>query len=175
VYPRNPSPRFDRNRHIAGPHAFVVRLRPQASGIVIGLRGNAARPVRLDAVRASTPGSRVVHVARRYVGGRYTYGGASPRTGFDCSGYTMFSYRYGRAASLPHNAEAQRHAAGMHRISRADARPGDLVFYMSGNSSYHVAIYAGRGYQYSATDPQQGVRYQPISSRYVQFGTDWHH
>jgi cell wall-associated NlpC family hydrolase len=175
VYPDKASPRFDRARHIAGPHAFVVRLRPQRSGVVIGLWGYGSRPVRLDAVRASTPGSRVVHVARRYVGGRYTYGGASPRTGFDCSGYTMFSYRHGRAASLPHNAEAQRHTAGMRRIRRADARPGDLVFYMSGGSAYHVAIYAGHGYQYSATDPQQGVRYQPISSRNVLFGTDWHH
>ena len=175
VYPNRPSPRYDRNRHIAGPHAFVVTLSRRPSGIVVGLRGYAARPVSLDAVPASTPGSRVVHVARRYVGGRYTYGGASPRTGFDCSGYTMYSYRHGQAAALPHNAEAQRHAAGMHRVSRADARPGDLVFYMSGGSSYHVAIYAGHGYQYSATDPQQGVRYQPISSRNVQFGSDWHH
>ena len=146
---------------------------PRRPGVRIGLQTAAGRH-RLFHTWALSPGKRVVRVARRHVGERYRYGGTSPRTGFDCSGYTMYSYRHGRTAVLPHNAEAQRHARGMRSISRRSARPGDLVFYMSGGSAYHVSVYAGHGYQYSATDPRQGVRYQPISSRNVRFGTDWH-
>jgi cell wall-associated NlpC family hydrolase len=168
------SPVFDRQHHTRGAHRFAVQLGRRAQGVTVVLRTTGRNPVRLARAVALTPGTRVVHVARRYVGSRYNYGGSSPRTGFDCSGYTMFSYRNGQAARLPHNAEAQRRSRGMRRIARSNARPGDLVFYMSGGSAYHVAIYAGHGYQYSATDPQEGVRYQRIYSRNVVFGSDWH-
>lgn len=174
IHPHLASPHFDKKRHIHGAHRFsiemAVRRRP---GVRIGLQTVHTRR-RLFHTWALSPGKRIVRVARRHVGSRYRYGGSSPRTGFDCSGYTMFSYRHGRTADLPHNAERQRHARGMHTIRRKHAHPGDLVFYMSGGSAYHVAIYAGHGYQYSATDPQEGVRHQRISSRNVVFGTDWH-
>jgi hypothetical protein len=175
LHPSGRSPQFDRLHHIRGRHRFAVTLRPHRPGIMIGLRATGPNPVHLDRMRALSPGRRVVRVARRHLGSRYVYGGTSPRGGFDCSGYTMFSYRRGQVARLPHNADAQRRSRGMHRIRRRAARPGDLVFYLRGGSAYHVAIYAGHGYQYSATDPQEGVRYQPISSRNVVFGTDWHH
>jgi hypothetical protein len=174
VRPSRPSLKFDRIAHIAGAHRFVVRLPARRPGVPIAIRARDSHH-RLDGIHALSPGKRIVRVARRHLDSRYRYGGTSPRTGFDCSGYTMFSYHHGHTADLPHNAEAQRRSRHMHRIRRRHARPGDLVFYMSGGSAYHVAIYAGHGYQYSATDPQQGVRYQAISSRNVRFGTDWHH
>jgi cell wall-associated NlpC family hydrolase len=118
-------------------------------------------------------GEKIVAVAKRYVGSAYAYGADGPHS-FDCSGYAMFVYKKARVASLPHNSEAQRHARHMHRIARRHARPGDLVFYMSGGNSYHVAIYAGHGRQYSATDPARGVEHNRISSHHVVFGTDWH-
>jgi cell wall-associated NlpC family hydrolase len=118
-------------------------------------------------------GEKIVAVARHYVGSAYVYGADGPHS-FDCSGYSMYVYRKAHVAALPHNSEAQRHARHMHRIARRHARPGDLVFYMSGGNSYHVAIYAGHGMQYSATDPAQGVERDHISSRRVIFGTDWH-
>lgn len=119
------------------------------------------------------PGEKIVSVARNHLDARYVYGADGPYA-FDCSGYTKFVFAHANVASLPHNSEAQRHAGRMHRIARRHARPGDLVFYMSGGNSYHVSIYAGHGMQYSATDPQQGVEHDRISSRNVIFGTDWH-
>ncbi|HEY2298758.1 MAG TPA: NlpC/P60 family protein [Jatrophihabitans sp.] len=152
-------------------HTFNVGLAPQRPAVRIALRSGSTI---LDVVHADSPGARAVRVAKRYVGGRYAEGGASPRGGFDCSGYTMYVYRQGRVSSLPHNAEAQRHVRYMHHESRAAARPGDLVFYLSGRSAYHVAVYAGHGYQYAAATPADGVRYQRIWSRDVEFRTDWH-
>ncbi len=166
-----PSPRFDGPRHISGGHRFQVRLGSRRPGYRIALRAASGL---LDAVNADSPGDRAVRIAKRYVGARYTDGGASPRTGFDCSGYTMYVYHQAGIASLPHNAQTQRNVRYMHRITRSQARPGDLVFYLSGSSAYHVAIYAGHGYQYAAATPHDGVRYQAIWSRDVVFGTDWH-
>lgn len=124
---------------------------------------------------ATTPGQRIVTVAKRWVGARYTYGGETPRQGFDCSGYTRWVYRQAHVALLPHNANAQRFAPRMHRIPRAQARPGDLIFYFDGSGrAFHVAIYAGHGAQFAATTPSGGVRRQPIWSRHVTFKTDWH-
>jgi cell wall-associated NlpC family hydrolase len=123
----------------------------------------------------TTPGQRIVALAKQLVGSRYTYGGASPAQGFDCSGLTEWVYAHAGVATLPHNANAQRFAPRMHWVARANARPGDLVFYFSGSGqAYHVAIYAGHGMQYAATMPGEGVRYQIVWSRQVAYRTDWH-
>lgn len=166
-----PSPGFDRARHITGPHRFVAVLGPGRPAERIAERVSSTV---LDAVDALSPGARAVRLAKKYVGARYTEGGASPRTGFDCSGYTLYVYEHADVATLPHLAQAQRYVRHMHRISRSQALPGDLIFYLSGGSAYHVAIYAGHGYQYAAATPSQGVRYQPIWSSSVVFSTDWH-
>jgi hypothetical protein len=160
-------------RHFRTSHgAFSVRVAPQHPGVRLNLRSMADRPTHLDRIAVETPGQRVIAVAKRYVGHRYTYGGSSPRSGFDCSGYTLYSYKRAGVAHLPHNTNAQRRH--MHRIARHNARPGDLIFYLSGGSAYHVAIFAGHGMQYAAATPQDGVVYQHIWSRHVTFGTDWH-
>lgn len=162
---------FDQSKHIGGRHRFAVRLPGQRPGVRIALR--TAGHV-LGTKQADSPGARAVRIAKRYVGARYRDGGASPRTGFDCSGYTLYVYHRADVAGLPHNAQAQRSAPHMHRISRRNALPGDLIFYLSGGSAYHVAVYAGHGYQYAAATPRDGVRYQRIWSSDVVFGTDWH-
>lgn len=176
IYPHYPSPYFDKAHHITGPHRFHVFIGAQRPGAPLVLRTHAAHPVRLAAHFVDSPGMRIVSVARRFVGhARYTYGGASPRSGFDCSGYVMYAYQQANVADLPHQSEQQRHVAYMHHITRAQARPGDLVFYFDGGGgAFHVAIYAGHGYQYSAADPADGIRYQPIWSSNVEFRTDWH-
>ena len=122
-----------------------------------------------------TPGQRIVAIAKRYVGkARYRAGGNSPKHGFDCSGYTQYAYTRAGVAQLPHSAQAQRHAKHMHRIAPSHARPGDLVFYLSGARAYHVAIYAGHHMQYSAATPRDGIRHQRIWSSHVEYRTDWH-
>ena len=180
VTARGGSRDYDRPRRIQGRHAFSAvldvahradRVRVQAHAA--GQRNGAAWINAAQVHQRSTKTQRIVHVAQRYVGSRYSYGADGPRA-FDCSGYSKFVYRKAHIAHLPHNSQAQRHAKHMHRISRSQARPGDLVFYLSGNSAYHVSIYAGHGMQYSATDPSRGVEHSKISSHHVIFKTDWH-
>lgn len=123
---------------------------------------------------ALTPAQRIMRVAQRWVGTRYVWGGSRPTTGFDCSGYTRWVFSHAHIALLPHQSNRQRFAPRMHLISRRYARPGDLIFYMSGGSAYHVAIYDGHGGQYSAVNPANGVKHQKIYATNIQFRTDWH-
>src|SRR6478735_4437487 len=66
------------------PHnRFSVGLAPRRPGVRIALRSGSTV---LDVVHADSPGARTVRLAKRNVGKRYVEGGASPRSGFDCSG-----------------------------------------------------------------------------------------
>jgi cell wall-associated NlpC family hydrolase len=174
-----PSPEIDSSHHLTGNHAYSVTISRTTWAHTVTARSRgvvAGAP--LTTVGTHTvahyyppPGVRIIDIAKKYVGDRYVEGGASP-AGFDCSGYTLYAYAHARVKQLPHNAESQRQ--GMRVITHRAARPGDLVFYMSGGSAYHVAIYAGHGWQYAAATPRDGVRYQRVWSPYVRFGTDWH-
>src|SRR5262249_19803491 len=79
----------------------------------------AARGAPPDAASAD-----VVTVAGGFLGRPYVWGGASPATGFDCSGLVQWSY--GRVGvRLPRTAQQQYDATA--RVSAADLRAGDLV------------------------------------------------
>jgi peptidoglycan DL-endopeptidase CwlO len=121
-------------------------------------------------VLSSGRGSTVIAIAMRYLGVPYVYGGSSPR-GFDCSGFTQYVFAQ-VGVSLARSADAQYRT--IPRIARSQAQPGDLVFYLSGGSAYHVAIYAGHGMQYAAATPRDGVRYQAVWSNQVEYRTILH-
>ena len=75
----------------------------------------------------------------RYLGVPYRWGGASPSTGFDCSGFTMYVFAQ-IGVSLPHYAAAQ---YGLGRaVAKSDVQPGDLVFF---SGLGHMGMYIGGG------------------------------
>lgn len=79
----------------------------------------------------------VVGIAMRYLGVPYKWGGASPSTGFDCSGFIMYVYAQ-IGVSLPHYTGSQ-YAMGT-PVSRDQLAPGDLVFF---DGLGHNGIYIG--------------------------------
>jgi cell wall-associated NlpC family hydrolase len=99
------------------------------------------------------------------VGARYRYGGASPETGFDCSGLVAHVYERAWGISLPRRAQEQRHVG--HAVKRAELAPGDLVFYNTRQRPYsHVGIYLGGGNFVHAPRAGQRVRVESMNSRY---------
>ena len=94
--------------------------------------------------------SGIVRFARHFLGVRYAYGGVSPRSGFDCSGFTRFVYAH-FGITLPHYSGAQ--FGFGRRVSRAGLRPGDLVFF---DGLGHVGLYIGGGRFIHA--PHSGTR-----------------
>jgi cell wall-associated NlpC family hydrolase len=119
-----------------------------------------------QAPAGSARGSSVLAVAARYVGTPYIYGGTTPR-GFDCSGYVGYVYRQ-LGVRLSRTANQQMHAT--HRVSRSQARPGDLVFFVSGSRAYHVGIYAGGGKMYDSPRTGKTIQKRAIWSASVVFG-----
>ena len=138
--------------------------RRRASVVVAALFGltlavNPMSAPTADAAVSASVAVRAIHVAASEVGVRYRYGGTSPRTGFDCSGLTQYSYaRVGKR--LPRTAQQQYRATI--RVSNRNARVGDLIFFHSGSTIYHVGIYAGRGYMYAAPHTGSSVKRQKI-------------
>jgi cell wall-associated NlpC family hydrolase len=84
--------------------------------------------------------SQVVTIALQYLGTPYVWGGASPATGFDCSGFVMYVFAQ-VGVSLPH------HAASMYSygtpVPYEQLAAGDLVFF---SGLGHMGIYIGDGW-----------------------------
>jgi cell wall-associated NlpC family hydrolase len=110
--------------------------------------------------------ARIMKIARNQKGDPYVYGAAGPGR-FDCSGLTMYVYKQAAGISMQHLATAQYRKG--HRITRAQARPGDLVFMHSGRDIYHVGIYAGHGNILHASRPGTNVKTDPIWTRSTYF------
>jgi cell wall-associated NlpC family hydrolase len=97
----------------------------------------AAAPVKV------TLNQELAAYSKRLEGVPYVYGGTSLK-GFDCSGLTQYVYKhYGRG--IPRTANEQFKA--FRAVSRAGARPGDLIFFHvssnPGSYVYHVGVYEG--------------------------------
>ena len=72
----------------------------------------------------------------------YRYGGESPRSGFDCSGFVRYVFRHSLGVELPRTVEQMSQVGTP--VPRSQLRPGDLVFYDTGRHTYsHVGIYLG--------------------------------
>lgn len=95
-------------------------------------------------------GMRAARYARHLLGVPYSYGGNSPRTGFDCSGFVRFVWGH-FGVQLPRVSYAQFDSG--HRIGRRALRPGDLVFF---DGAGHVGLYIGNGHFIHA--PHTGTR-----------------
>ena len=104
--------------------------------------------------------------AQKYVGTPYVWGGSTPETGFDCSGYVCWVYNQngydvGRTTANGLWQKSQ-------HISEAEAKPGDLVFFKGTYDTpgmSHTGIYLGNGMMVSAGDP---IKYADIHSSYWQ-------
>ena len=112
--------------------------------------------------------------AKSVIGSPYRYGGSSP-SGFDCSGFTRWTY-YKHGASLPRTSMEQYNLGtrnGYRRIrNRANLQIGDLVFHKTTSATVgHVGIYIGDDKFISSTS-SGGVRVRSIYDPYY-WGPRW--
>lgn len=153
---------FQKSHHGLTPNGIVGPLTWKALAAAPVPHITASSQVNRGSINPT--GSAIAGYALKYRGDRYVYGGTSPATGFDCSGFTQFVYhQFG--ISLPRTSYAQWNV-GQH-VSYDALQPGDLLFFSSGGTfAGHVGIYLGGGQFISATTPSQGVIVQNLHEAY---------
>lgn len=103
----------------------------------------------------------VLNAAYSVIGTPYQWGGSSPETGFDCSGFTMWAWSHA-GVSLPHSSAAQYSA--LPHVAQPDLQPGDLLFFYSPIS--HVGMYVGGGWMIHSSHPGTTVSVVPVYWQY---------
>jgi hypothetical protein len=168
--------------------ARPVSAAPQESPVLQSLRSlglpapeiYAPRVVTLDlgSINAKTFGltgfevpafevQEMLDTALSYLGVPYRFGGASPRTGFDCSGLVNHVFRQAFGLSLPRTArEIARNGAA---VARGELLPGDLVFFNTrGFLNSHVGIYLGDSKFVHAPNARGRVRIDDLDDTYYR-------
>ncbi len=113
----------------------------------------------------SAAGDQIVSFARQYLGYRYVYGGTTPSTGFDCSGFIYYIYKScGYSISRSLSAQANTGTA----VPKSELQAGDIVFFNNTSSGAlgHVGIYIGNGTMIHAANSKRGVVTDTINSGY---------
>ncbi|ARW19518.1 Lysozyme [Pediococcus pentosaceus] len=91
----------------------------------------------------------------------YVWGGKTT-SGFDCSGFVSYVYQHSAGISLPSYTVAMESYVTKKSVSAA--QPGDLLFWGSAGSTYHVAIYLGNNQYANAPTFGQNAKVSTISS-----------
>lgn len=112
----------------------------------------------------------MLHEAEKYLNYPYVWGGSSPSTSFDCSGFVSWvinhcgnGWNVGRLGANGLYNRTQ-------RIAPSEAKPGDLIFFQhtysgAGNGASHVGIYVGNGMMLHCGNP---IKYTSINTSYWQ-------
>lgn len=113
----------------------------------------------------SSKGDEVVAFAKKYLGYKYVSGGTSPKTGFDCSGFTTYVYKnFGVSLSRTSTAQASNGVS----VSKDNLQSGDILIYKDKANAKigHVGIYIGSGKFIHASTPSTGVIISSMSEKY---------
>lgn len=106
----------------------------------------------------------VVH-ALSLIGVRYKFGGNSPESGLDCSGFVSYVFRETEGKQLPRDSVAMSKVGD--KVDSSDLQPGDLVFFNTRRRPYsHVGIYVGEQRFIHAPSRGREVEVVSMADRY---------
>lgn len=115
--------------------------------------------------QASSTVQEVLISALALTGTPYKYGGNSPETGFDCSGFVRYVFQQAANLTLPHGARAISQLGKSIPVDQL--QPGDLVFFNTLKSAFsHVGIYIGDNRFVHAPSSGGGVHVVNMSDAY---------
>ncbi len=153
---------------LAGQEVDPAAIRPDLSPD--GVTTAAARSGDAWGVSADRPdlagagaGAAVLAAGEEYLGVPYKWGGTSPTTGFDCSGFVQRAFA-DIGVSLPRVSIDQSKEGTAVPGGLANAQPGDLLFWGGNNGRpNHIGIYAGDNKMLVAPSTGDVVRYQEVT------------
>ena len=126
--------------------------------------GTYAPESKLSSATGTELGKEIAAYALQYLDTPYKWGGKSPETGFDCSGFVQYIYgQFGFQTSRVANDAL---SDGVH-VDPADLQPGDLLCFYSGNNYVgHLGIYVGDGLFIHAANSATGVVTTSLTTGY---------
>jgi cell wall-associated NlpC family hydrolase len=123
------------------------------------LSASASVSTSSSASTATGSAAAVIAFARAQVGDAYVSGGTGPNS-WDCSGLMQAAFKQ-VGIDLPRVSQAQSTAGT--QVSLSNLQPGDILYWGSAGSAYHVAVYVGDGMFVGAQNPSTGVVERPLS------------
>jgi cell wall-associated NlpC family hydrolase len=107
----------------------------------------------------------IIMSAMSLTGIRYKYGGTSPETGFDCSGFVRYVFSQATNLALPPTARAISQLGKS--VNKDELQPGDLVFFNTLKTAFsHVGIYVGDNKFVHAPRAGAAVRVESMQTGY---------
>lgn len=125
------------------------------------------KPISINPIQENTSNSKAVDIARQFVGTKYSWGGTSPKTGFDCSGLIQYSYKQ-MGITLPRTAK-EMEQVGFEVPSLQDIKVGDIICTPgSGQTGKHVKMVSkvqnGQIYTIEAKGKKDGIIETPLTN-----------
>lgn len=117
----------------------------------------------------------VTNTARQLIGYPYVWGGESfSEGGFDCSGFIYYVYHSKLGYSIQRTAADAGADRRYPKISRANLKPGDTIYFLSASRSHinHTGLYLGNGYFIHSTRSRGGISIDRFDSRYDSYWID---
>lgn len=142
-----------------GDYKYVEKIMKNLMPLDIAVGGRNVSPMGEQAFKV------IISEAQKYVGWPYVWAGASPVTGFDCSGFTQWTFAKA-GIKLPRTAQEQFDVSS--KIPPGEAKPGDFVFYTGTYETdkyiTHIGIYMGNGKMFDSNS--SGIGIHDIGSPY---------
>lgn len=127
---------------------------------------NNEKDMTVSSTKTNTKGNEIVEYAKTFLGNKYVSGGSSPKSGFDCSGFTCYVYKkFGYSLNRASSAQAKNGV----EVSKSELQLGDLVLFTQGSKNIgHVGIYVGGNNFIHAANAKKGVVITSLSNSYYK-------
>ena len=147
--------------------AIIAAAFLAASPVICAEQTAQQEPITAPAVGESgwSKAQDVLISALSLTGIKYKYGGSTPETGFDCSGFVRYVFQQAADLTLPHGARALSKLG--QSVPVEELKPGDLVFFNTLKSAFsHVGIYLGNNRFIHAPSSGSGIRVVNMDETY---------
>jgi cell wall-associated NlpC family hydrolase len=150
---------------LVAPSFALTEMTENVAGETITIIDDSATDITGVATSWQNKAQEIIMNAMSLTGIKYKYGGTSPESGFDCSGFVRYVFSQATNLALPPTARAISQIGKT--VSKDELQPGDLVFFNTLKTAFsHVGIYIGDNKFVHAPRAGAAVRVESMQTGY---------